>query len=146
MQTRLMPTLGLGLISAPTGAQGQRIAGNIVVNERHYHSEVVTQRPRFRYRGRMLEVVRWFPRRGFIATERYRRFHIPVHPLQLPVGMGRETLRRRGFRPITLYLKDSVYFRRVWTQGYRRTLRPVVVWQRAGEFFRPAPHDSRPGH
>lgn len=133
---RILPP-ALGLMVAPVGGQ----------SDGRYYSDLVARRPRFHYRGRQLEVVRWFPRRGFVVTERYSRFELPLLCLRLARGAGRTTLRRQGFRPVTLYVRDGCYFRRAWAQHDSRgnpTLRPVVVWQRDGEFFLAATHDSSP--
>lgn len=149
MPTKPMPTAALGLMLVPAGDEVQRISAGAVANDPRYCSEVVARRPRFRHRGRLLEVVRWFPRRGFVVTECYRHFHAAVLSLRLARGAGRMTLRRRGFRPVMLYLKDGGYFKRVWASGHSRgnpILRPVVVWQRNGDFFMPqrdAPDNER---
>ena len=147
MATKPMPTAALGLMLVPAGDEVRRISASLVTNDARYYSEVVAHRPRFRHRGRgrgrLLEVVRWFPRRGLVVTERYRHFPAAVLSLRLAPGAGRMTLRRRGFRPVTLYLRDGSYFRRVWARDDSRgnpTLRPVVVWQRNGYFFLPATH------
>ncbi len=145
MPTKPMPKAALRLMPAPVGDEVQRISASLVTNDARYYSEVVAHRPRFRHRGRdrLLEVVRWYPRRGLVVTERYRHFHAAVLSLRLAPGAGRMTLRRRGFRPVTLYLKDGSYFSRVWARDDSRgnpTLRPVVVWQRNGYFFLPATH------
>jgi hypothetical protein len=137
MQTKQIPALALGLMLVPAAAKAQRNS----VNDGRYYSDLVAHRPRFRYRGGMLEVIRWFPRRGFLVTERYRPFSAPIFSLRLAHGAGRTTLRRSGFHPVTLFLKDGHHFRRVWARGHSRgnpTLRPVIVWQRNGEYFRPA--------
>lgn len=146
MPTKQMPQSGLGLMSAPADSQAPRTELTVVINDGPYHSEVMASRPRFLERGEMFDVVRWFPRRGFAVTETYRRFRPPVLPLRLPRGTGPETLRRRGFHPLTVYLKEGGYFRRTWAQGHWRgnpALRPVVVWHRGGEFFRPVTDHPR---
>ena len=145
MPTKPKPTTALGLVLVPAGDKDQRISASLVINHAQYYSEVLAHRPRFRLRGlgRLLEVVRWFPRRGLVVTERYRRFHAAVLSLRLAPGAGRRTLRRRGFRPVALYLKDGRYFRRVWARDHSRgnpALRPVVVWQRNGYFILPTTH------
>ena len=70
MQTKKMPTPALGLMLVPAAAKPQRVS----VMDGRYYSDLVAHRPRFRHREGMLEVIRWFPRRGFVVTERYRPF------------------------------------------------------------------------
>lgn len=112
------------------------------------YSDMLARRPRFRQDGRSLAVDRWFPRCGMLETERYSAFEQPVHATGLPEGLGRQQLRRSGFRPVTLFLKDGQYFQRVWSRGRSRSnpsLRPVVVWSCGGEVFRFAFHDAENG-
>ena len=139
MQTTLMCSLALGLMLVPAFGEAQRIPHEVVVHDARLYSDVAGRRPRFRYRGRILEVIRRFPRRGFVVTERYRRFPHRVRSLWMSHQEGRRWLRQRGFRPMTLYVKDGRYFHRVWASTRalgNPTLRPVVVWKRHGVVYR----------
>jgi hypothetical protein len=139
MSKTIMSSIALGLLLVPTTGVAQRIPHELVVHDARLYSELASTRPRFHYRGRFLEVVRRHPRRGLVVTERYRRFAPRVRPLWMSRNEGRRWLRRRGFRPVTLYMKDGRYFRRVWTAPRSRanpSLRPVVVWRRDGMVYR----------
>lgn len=109
-------------------------------------SIVLSRRPHFNENGRLLSVRHWYPRRGYVETERYRRIDHVVHEFVLPDGLGHSELRRAGFHPVTLFLRDGNYFSREWSRGRSRSapvLRPVMVWQRGGELFRVALPGSR---
>ena len=139
MRGKIVRSLALGMMLFPASAQGQRITADVVISDARYHSEVIVRRPRFRHRRNGLDVVRWFPRRGLVVVERYQRFRSRVRPLRKSYGEGRRWLRRRGFRPMTLYVRGGHYYHRVWADGPTRgnpTLRPVVVWVRNGRVYR----------
>ena len=108
-------------------------------------SDMLARRPRFRQDGSSVSVDRWFPRRGMLETERYCPFEQPVHVIALPQGLGHQHLRRTGFRPVTLFIRDGQYFQRVWSRGrscVSPSLRPVLVWSRGGAVFRCTFHDA----
>jgi len=139
MKTRLVSSFALGLMLVPGMGEAQRIPHDVVVHDARLYSDIAGRRPRFRYRGHILEVERRIPRRGFVVTERYRRFSVRVRPLWMSREEGRRWLRRRGFRPVTVYMKDGQYFRRVWASARSRgnpTLRPIIVWRRHGVVYR----------
>jgi hypothetical protein len=139
MRGIIMRSLTLGMMLIPVSAQAQRISAHVVVSGGRYHSDMVGTRPRIRYRRNGLDVVRWFPRRGMVVVERYQRFRPTVSPLWQSFGEGRRWLRRRGFRPVTVYVRGGHYYHRVWADGPTRgnpTFRPLVVWQRGGRVYR----------
>jgi len=139
MQKTIMRSLALGLMLVPSVGAAQRISLDVVINDARLYSDIAGNRPRFHYRGRFLEVVRHHPQRGMVVTERYQRFAPRVRPLWMSRQEGRRWLRRRGFRPVTLYVKDGRYYQRVWAAPRSQanpSLRPVVVWRRDGVVYR----------
>ena len=139
MRKTIMRSLAVGLMLAPAGTQAQTISADVIVSDGWFHSAVTYRRPRFVYRRHVLEVIRWFPRRGMVVTERYRPVGLLVMPLRMSQGQGRRWLRRHGFRPVTLYLRNGRYYRRLRARGIAAgnpTLRPVVVWQRNRRLYR----------
>jgi len=134
----LFSTVAMGLLLAPSIARAQRVSAEVVLGPIDYRSRIA-DRPVFRIAGDALEVSFWYPRRGYVVVERYERFPPRVATIRLRRAGARAWLRRHGYRPVTVFMRDGRLYRRHWSNrrgAANPNLRAVVLWERRGRFVR----------
>lgn len=134
----ILGTVAMGLLLAPSIARAQRVSAEVVLGPIDYRSRIA-DRPVFRMAGGDLEVSFWYPRRGYVVVERYEVFRPRVATIRLRRAGARAWLRRHGYRPVTVFIRDGRLYRRHWSDrrgAGNPNLRAVVLWERHGRFVR----------
>lgn len=124
----LVPSTGSAQVSGSVVIRSGPVQGAVVVGE-----PVLAPRPVLVYQpvyGRRVVAARYMPQ-AVVVVPRHHGHH----------GKSARWYSRHGYRPVTLYYSQGMYFTQVYAvPGYRWApqFAPIVVWERGGRFYLPA--------